>query len=79
MAITYTNDTEEIQYYVIHSEPNPECQTCSTTLLLELEPGSTIATGQPYAEEFNNYEEALNRAVELGYVLPDTGEEFLLQ
>jgi hypothetical protein len=71
MAITHTNNTEEIQYYVVHSEPRPDCGTCSTAMLLELEPGSSIGTGQPYAEFFDNYEEALQRAIELGYEEPE--------
>jgi hypothetical protein len=75
MAITHINDTDKIQYYVVHSELDPSCGTCSTALLLELEPGSSIGTGQPYSEKFDVYEEALERAKELGYVEPEYDSE----
>jgi hypothetical protein len=74
MAITYTNTTEQTKYYIIHSEPKPGCGTCSIVMLLELEPGSSVGTGQPYSEQFPTHEEALARAIELGYEVPEVPE-----
>jgi hypothetical protein len=69
-----TNTSPSTRYFVIHSEPRPECGTCSTALLIELEPGASLGTGQPHTEEFPTYEEALARAIELGYEPPEASE-----
>ncbi len=42
----------------------------------ELPAGSSMTTGQPNCEHFDNKEDALARAVELGYDVPT--EDFLL-
>jgi len=63
-----TNTTPSTtEYYVIHSEPDPEHGTCAITLLIELGPGENLGTGQPHTEQFASYDEALARAVGLGY------------
>ncbi len=75
MSILKTNNTEDIQYFVIHSEPDAITGVCETIFISELEPGSTFESGQSYAEEFNTYEEAEIRAVELGYEIPTPPED----
>jgi len=76
MTVTpYTNDTEFTKYLVIHSDPNPDCNTCETALLLELEPGSSIGTGQPHMELYDTYEEALEVANTFGYEEPQIVDE----
>jgi len=37
---------------------------------VELEPGYSLETGQPNCESFDVEQEALDRAIELGYVAP---------
>ena len=41
----------------------------------ELPVGSTMTTGQPNSETFDVEQEALDRAIELGYVAPTEEEE----
>lgn len=41
----------------------------------ELSVGSSMATGQPNCELFDVEQEALDRAIELGYVVPVEEEE----
>jgi hypothetical protein len=71
----YTNTAPSTQYLVIHSDPRPECGTCETTLLLELEPNSTIGTGQPHLEVYDTYEEALEVAKTFGYIEPPEADD----
>ena len=49
-------------YYVCHG-PN-------AVHYIEVEEGSTFATGQPHIESFTNASAARTRAEELGYVFP---------
>jgi hypothetical protein len=71
----YTNDTETTKYVVIHSDSRLNCETCETVLLLELEPGSSIGTGQPHMETYDTYEEALEVAKTFGYIEPPADDD----
>lgn len=66
----HTNTSDTIEYLVVHSEPN-ELGLCETVLLLELEPNNGLASGQPHVEQFASYDEALEKAIELGYEPPE--------
>ena len=65
----HINNSDAIEYFVVHSEPN-ESGTCEFVSLLELDPSNGLASGQPYIEQFASYDEALERAIELGYEPP---------
>lgn len=70
MAYTHTNTTEEKEYLVVHCDTDHEGH-CDFIEIFELDPGNALGTGQKHVEIFTVYEEALARAVELGYVLPE--------
>jgi hypothetical protein len=73
MTFKYTNTTSTSEYFVFHSEVDDE-GLCSHVVISEIEPESSVASGQPYAEKFDSKEEAEEYAVSLGYEIPDVEE-----
>lgn len=63
----YVNTTDAPQYIVVHCEPCEIEGTCPAVCLITLEAGEALATGQPYMQIFDDYEEALEVAQSLGY------------
>jgi len=73
MTFKYTNTNSVSEYFVFHCELDDE-GLCSHVVISEIEPGSSVASGQPYAEKFDSKEEAEEYAVSLGYEIPDVEE-----
>ena len=73
MTFKHTNTTPAPEYFVFYSEANAE-DLCPSVTISELEPGSTIASGQPNHAQFSSYAEAEQFAMGLGYEPPEPAE-----
>lgn len=63
----YINTTGTTQYIVVHCEPCEIEGTCPTICLVTLDAGEALASGQPFVQVFDDYDEALEVAQSLGY------------
>lgn len=67
---THRNTTDSSEYFVFYSDPD---QTNPVVVVIDLEPGSAITSGQPNHAQFPSASEAEQFALslDLGYVAPE--------